>query len=359
MLRRLSSLRRSCVVAIVVGLVLGVPTVSAGTRYVDGISDQSLPAWDGAFSSSDFASFFDTTWVGQVALARYVVQWNVMAQASDGPNADGDYRERFEAWLDDVHSLGLAPVLALTSYTGVYPSAPDEYRPLFEELLEQAAGVGEPIGYVEAWNEPNVQGDEPTGKAGEIANWATSVCVRLRCQVIAGDLEDNPSVSTYERAYISALDFHPAIWGIHPYYAVKAHDDATVLRFEQALPNRGAGAQLWFTEIGAYYCAHGEIRGEAQQASDASYLVNYLIPAIAPTHVFYYGFMAANSVEASCSASGGDDTELYRADGQPRAAANVILTATADDHPALFGSNLNVELLVLAQSGLDSSSASP
>ena len=37
--------------------------------------------------------------------------------------ADGDYRERFEAWLEDVRGLGLAPVLALTSYTSVYPNS--------------------------------------------------------------------------------------------------------------------------------------------------------------------------------------------------------------------------------------------
>jgi hypothetical protein len=348
MRRRLSNLRRTCVVALAVGLVHGAPTATAGTRHVDGISDQSLPAWDGAFSGGFFASLFDTTWVGQVALARYVVQWNVMAQASDGPEADGDYRERFEAWLDDVHRLGLAPVLALTSYTGAHPSAADEYRPRLEEILDRAAGVGEPIGYVEAWNEPNNQGDEPAGKAGEIANWANSVCAGLRCQVVAGDLEDTPSVATYERDYIDALDFHPAIWGIHPYYAVKAHDDATVLRFEQALPNHGAGAQLWFTEIGAYYCARGEMRGEAKQASDASYLVNDLIPAIAPMHVFYYGFIAAHRTEAPCSRSAGDDTELYRADGQPRTAAAVVLAANADDPPALFGANLNAGLLALA-----------
>jgi hypothetical protein len=348
MLRRLPSLRRTCVLALVVGLVHGVPTASASARYVDGISDQSLPAWDSASSGGAFASFFDTTWVGPIGLARYVVQWNVMAQASDGPNADGDYRERLEAWLDHVHSLGLVPVVALTSYTGVHPSAAGEYQPRLEQLLEQAARVGEPIGYVEAWNEPNNQGNEPAGKAGQIANWASSVCERLHCQVIAGDLEDNPSVSTYERAYIAALDFAPAIWGVHPYHAVKAHDDATVLRFEQTLPNHGAGAQLWFTEIGAYYCARGEVRGEAQQASDASYLVNDLIPAIAPTHAFYYGFMAAHRIEASCSPSGGDDTELYRADGQPRAAADVILTASADDPPALFGSHLNAVLLAFA-----------
>lgn len=345
--RRPSKLRRVCTLALTAALLHGAPTASAATRYVDGISDQSLPAWDSSLSNDPFASLFATTWVGQITLARYVVQWNAMAQASGGPNADGDYRERFEAWLVDVRSLGLAPVVALTSYTGIRPDSTGEYQPRLEQLLGYAARLGEPIGYVEAWNEPNNQGDEPAGKAGEIANWANPVCERLRCQVLAGDLEDTPSVTTYERAYIHALGFAPAIWGIHPYYSVKAHDDATILRFEQALPNHGAGAQLWFTEIGAYYCTRGEVLGEARQAADASYLVDTLIPAIAPAHVFYYGLMAAHRTEAPCTVSGGDDSELYRADGQPRAAAGIVLSASGGQ-PFLPGSDLSDGLLQLA-----------
>jgi len=344
---RLSQISRACTLALAIGLLHGAPTASAGTRYVDGISDQSLPAWASSLADGSFANLFAGAWVGQITLARYVVQWNAMAQASNGPNADGDYRERFEAWLRDVDSLGLAPVLALTSYTGVHPASAGEYRARLQQLLEEADDVGEPIGYVEAWNEPNNQGDVTAVNAAAIANLANSVCERWRCQVIAGDLEDTPLVTTYEHVYIRALDFAPAIWGIHPYYSVKAHDDATILRFEQALPNHGAGGQLWFTEIGAYYCTRGQVRGEARQAADVSYLEDTLIPAIAPAHVFYYGLIAAYGAEVPCTASGGDDSELYRADGQPRAAASVILSASAD-RPFLPGSDLSDGLLQLA-----------
>jgi hypothetical protein len=347
MSRRISQICCAYALALAIGLLHGAPTASAGTRDVDGISDQSLPAWDSSPADGSVADLFAAAWVGQITLARYVVQWNAMAQASNGPSANGDYRERFEAWLQDVDSLGLAPVLALTSYTRVHPAPAGEYRARLEQLLEEADAAGEPVGYVEAWNEPNNQGDETAANAADMANWANSVCERLRCQVIVGDLEDTPSVTTYERAYIHALDFAPAIWGIHPYYAVKAHDDATVLRFEQALPNHGAGAQLWFTEIGAYYCTRGQVRGEARQAADASYLADTLIPAIAPAHVFYYGLTAANGTEVPCTASGGDDTELYRADGQPRAAAGVVLSASAD-RPFLPGADLSDGLLQLA-----------
>lgn len=315
---------RRGLLVLVVCLALIPASAQAATTHVDGISDQSLPAWNGSFADSSFASFFRTSWVGQIAFARYVVQWNTMAEASSGANPDGDYRERFEAWLKDVRALGLTPVLALTSYNGVYPSAAGEYQREFEQLLTQADGLQAPVAYVEAWNEPNNQGNEPAATAGEIADWADAVCDQRACQLIAGDFEDAPSLPSYEHEYIGALSFSPRIWGIHPYRSVKAHSDVPVLRFEQALPDHGADTQLWFTEIGAYYCLNGQVLGEAEQASDASYLVNDLIPATAPTHVFYYGFMAGGEEEVPCAARGASDSELYRAPGQPRAAAGVV-----------------------------------
>ncbi|HTC73400.1 MAG TPA: hypothetical protein VK655_10975, partial [Solirubrobacteraceae bacterium] len=216
------------------------------------------------------------------------------------------------------------PVIALTSYTGAYPHAGVEYQQGLEALLGAADRYDVPAGYVEAWNEPNNQGNELAGRAGEIANWANSVCMHLGCQVVAGDFEDSPSLVAYQQAYISALQFSPLIWGIHPYRSVKAHNDEAIVSFEQALPDHGAGAQIWFTEVGAYYCAHRQVLGEARQASDASYLVDTLIPAIAPTHVFYYGFMAGDDTEVPCATGAGEDSELYRASGVPRAAASVI-----------------------------------
>jgi hypothetical protein len=340
---------RVCLAALAAGMLAGTAAARAGTPYVDGISDQGLPAWDGSFARSPFARLFRATWLGQISLARYVLQWNAMGEASRGPSAHGDYRERFEAWLRDVRGLGLVPVVALSSYTHTYPGSAGEYEPALEAVLDEATRAGNPIGYVEAWNEPNNQGGEAARKAGEIANWADAVCARRGCQVIAGDFEDSPSAVPYEHAYVAALSFSPRIWGIHPYHSVKAHSDAAVLEIEHALPNSGNGAQVWFTEIGSYYCAHGQLRGEAQQASDASYLVNSLIPAIAPAHVFYYGFMAGDRAELSCSGREDFDSELYSASHAARSAAGILI-AEASQPPLAFSSQLSSELLALAPS---------
>jgi len=87
----------------------GVP--ARAVTYVDGISDQSLPTWDGGFHDSWFAGLFHETWVGDpgshIAFARYVVQWNLMS------GKYSRYLTEFEAWLNDVGSFGLKPMIAL------------------------------------------------------------------------------------------------------------------------------------------------------------------------------------------------------------------------------------------------------
>jgi hypothetical protein len=328
----------SASLAALVALALTCAGASAGTRYIDGISDQSLPEWDGSFAGSPFVSFFRSRWAraasGQIALARYVVQWDAMAEGSTGAHAGGDYRERFEAWLEDVRNLGLTPVVALTSYDHVYPGSPTEYRVRLEMILNRASAIGYPIGYVEPWNEPNGQGREDALSAAAFANAASDVCGQ-RCSLVVGDFEDRPSAIAYARDYQRALSFSPGSWGLHPYVSVQSHSDGTLLRLISALRASGADRQLWFTEIGALYCARGRLRGEARQASDASYLVNNLLrdPALAPAHAFYYGFLFGDRASPPCAAAGGEDSELYRSSDAPRAAARVLLRPAAGGEP--------------------------
>jgi hypothetical protein len=345
-------------VALVVALSLTAASTSGATGYIDGISDQSLPTWDGSFAASPFASFFRARWArgggGQITLARYVVQWNAMAQPGTGANPGGNYRERLEAWLEDARGMGLVPVLALTSYDHVVPGSAAGYGEQLRTLLDRAAALGYPVSYVEPWNEPNGQGHASAPAAAQLANVADGVCAQRACSVIAGDFEDRSGVTDYIHAYEQALTFRPAIWGLHPYVSVRAHSDVNLLRAISALRSRAAGAEVWFTEVGALYCSHGEVRGEARQASDASYLAGLLRdPAVAPQHAFYYGFLFGGRAQAPCAAASGDDSELYAAQDQPRAAAGVILAppppgqtavpATTESRPAPTATSLMIE----------------
>lgn len=312
--------------------LVGGSLAPPGTAYVDGISDQSLPYWDGFFAGSHSAGFFHEAWVAglssHIALARYVVQWNVTSGAHPA------YLSQLESWYRDVLSLGLTPEISLAAYDGVLPDTSSEYRAALQTLLERFPATA----YVEAWDEPN---DTPGLTADVAARYtliAQSLCEAQGCTVIAGNFLDSPSMSAYEQQYARAL--RPASfanWGIHPYLAVKTRDDSTVLAFRSGLPEAGAGERIWFTEVGAYRCQGGArpaLLGERAQALDASWLVNSLMPEIRPAHVFYYEFLFKDHRPPPCDRSD-SDTALYVPAGDrngadiARAAASYIY----DDRP--------------------------
>jgi hypothetical protein len=317
-------------------LALAAAPARAGTAYVDGISDQSLPAWDGGFAESYFARLFDSAWVGagHIKLARYVAQWDLMDEPSGGADPHGDYRERLEAWLADIHTLGLVPDLALTSYDAIHPQSPDEYAVGLSRILAMARAQGEPIAYLEPWNEPNNQGHETAVRAAELTNSAARLCEHGGgCRVVAGNLEDSADVAGYEREYERALDPVPTLWGVHPYHSVEEQSEAPVENFVRNLPNGGAGDRIWFTEVAARRCTnhdgHAVQIGEAGQAERARFLTRTLMPAVRPEHVFYYVFLLADHRVPSCAVEHEDDA-LYRPAGEPgapeepRAAASYI-----------------------------------
>jgi hypothetical protein len=317
------------------------PSVGAVTSYVDGISDQSLPAWDGGFEESYFAGLFDDTWVhgpgAHVDFARYVVQWNVIS--GDYPR----YLREFEAWLGDVASIGLKPEIALTSYDGSLPGTPREYETELVKILARARALGEPIGWLEAWNEPNGQGEESAQDAAAFTNAASSVCEgEYECTVIAGDFEDSPGVAAYEDEYVSALHPVPTNWGVHPYYSVEEESEAPFETVREHLPNGGAGERIWFTEVAARKCTDfdGDLveNGEAGQARQANWLVNTLIGNARPAHVFYYELLLREGREPECETEG-SDSALYVPSGdpaepdRPRAAAGYIWGAGGGSAP--------------------------
>lgn len=314
---------------LVFGALFAVVEASAST--IDGISDQSLPTWDGGFAGSYFAGLFRAQWVGEghIRYARYVVQWNVMAVGHDVE------RVELEAWLDDVASMGLTPDLALTSYDGVYPRSPAEYSIRLAQILDLARALGHPLPYVEAWNEPNNQGHLTAPAAALLADVAQSLCgAGYGCTTIAGDFEDAPGLAAYEHAYEQSLDFAPAIWGVHPYRSVEAMSEAPYLDFLHNLPGEGAGAQIWITEIAARRCTdYGGVSreyGEDGQARRAQWLVHTLMRNHPPARAFYYEFLLTDDRQPRCSLAEPEDGALYApaappgVQDVPRAAARVV-----------------------------------
>jgi hypothetical protein len=333
--------------ALVSGSCSGAPVTAA--RTIDGISDQSLPAWGGSFAQSALGALLTHRTGGPfagVTMARYVVQWNAMSEPASTPrgNPSGDYRDRYEAWVSDVGAAGLTPVLALTSYDGSRPSG-EEYAQALRALLARAAVLGHPIAYVEPWNEPDNQGHAPAAAAAAMADTANGLCQRTpACAVVAGDFEDNAGVLAYARAYAAALTFTPAIWGVHPYFALAERNDARLTELRAALrgsdpPAEGPdrAPQLWFTEIAVFECRGGRVQGAAAQLAEAEYLRSALLPALAPAHTFYYGVLFADRSAAPCAGPGGADPELYEPDESPRPAASAVLGDPLTGALGVFG----------------------
>jgi hypothetical protein len=320
-LRRIVS---ACLVALCLSLALIGTSASAATTYVDGISDQHLANWEGGVSN-----LFANAWVGSppahIKLARYVVQWNV--------KVGGGYTNElanFRNWYERAGGLGLTREVALANYTGTAPSSAT-YQSELTSLLNEFMGIR----IVEAWNEPNHRSTHvnfyvsPAG-AAHYMNSAYSVCQSHNCTAIAGDFHDKEEMPKYEEEYKAMLNpSDPGNWAIHPYGAVLSHSTAPVSEFVAKLPSPGTD-HVWFTEIGAYYCQAGESspRGEAAQASDATWLVNTLIPQTANLeHVFYYEYAFEGTARINCSTS--EDTELYAPPStgqpnQPRSAASIV-----------------------------------
>ena len=244
-----------------------------------------------------------------------------------------EYRSEFEAWLTDVAGLGLTPDVALTSYDGRYPSSSTEYRTRLEEILNRAKAI-DPVRYLEAWNEPNNQGNVSALDAADFTNSASATCKHdYGCTVIAGNFEDNPNISAYEEEYVRNLHPVPAIWGVHPYYSVEEEKEEPFLMFRTHLPNRGVGERIWFTEIAARECSdfngHMVENGELGQSERADWLVNTLMRNAKPEHVFYYEFLLKDRRQPSCQSEGADGA-LYLPSGdgstpdRPRGAASYI-----------------------------------
>jgi len=365
----------SCLAALCLSLVFLGGQAQARVTHVDGVSDQNLAHWDDAalnvssLSGGHFPNLFRTAWAGgspasHIRLARFVVPWDVMSDVTgpenDEPGRNGELDFRlFSAWLEDVKWLGLTPVVAVeeaqTEVTGdgtklppLVPGSGMEYEQYVSGLLSYAAAAGEPISYLEAWNEPNNRGvAHPSAtKAAEFMNAATALCSADGCAPIAGDFRDSefrPTVERdgglgvdYEQKYDAGLTSLPVNWGFHPYAAVKYEElkhgeETTIARFEKHLPSQSAA--VWFTEVGAYFCEEGggyprgdRAEREAQQRKNAEYLNLLVDDYYEVAHVFYYEFSNGYGTETECAR--GSDSSLYNENDEPRQAASVIFEGT-------------------------------
>jgi phosphodiesterase/alkaline phosphatase D-like protein len=307
-----------CALACALCAVWSCASASA-VEYVDGISDQSVPYWDGGYGGY-FTEFFKNDWLpaGHIKYARYVVRWSAI---------NGSENTTYQDWCTDAgtaywNGLHLTLDLSLTSFNASEARpTPTQYREYLSDLLTQCPAIS----IVEPWNEPNNAGAtyvNPT-LAAEYAKEAASVCSEPAhgCSTVVGNLLDSSSMVGYENEYREALKgWVFPYWGMHPYYAVKNESATTVSEFEG---HWGDGASsLWFTEVGAYNCLdYGalEVPGEINQREHAEWFVQNLIKDAA--HVFYYEVLDKDreQPQTECERTGAPDTALYVPSSDPNA----------------------------------------
>ncbi len=313
--------------------VLAAP--AAGVDHIDGVSDQHLAEWARSFSTgAQLSAPFPGSFAGPLAggplsrirLARYVVQWDVMA----GAGYPGELAS-LQGWYDATLALGLTPELAVANYNCAGCAAPARASDFAGQLQALSARFPQ-IAVYEAWNEPNLPGSFflAPARAGALLNATYAFCALHSCTAVAGDFSDAaPGMASYEREYEQALaPRDPLNWGIHLYHAVKYESLQTLEEFRSLLPDP-AGDHVWFTELGAYYCEFGDLRGAAAQSQNASFLVDRLIASADPLHAFYYQAVWPFGEPAPC-APDTEDTALYAVDeaGGPlrsRPAASIVL----------------------------------
>jgi hypothetical protein len=189
------------------------------------------------------------------------------------------------------------------------------------KTLARARALGHPIAWLEAWNEPNGQGNESAVNAAHFTNEASATCEQeYDCTVIAGDFEDSPDVARYEEEYIANLDPVPTNWGVHPYYSIEQESEAPFENVREHLPNRGEDERIWFTEVAARKCSDFDGRlvknGESGQARRADWLVKVLIKNAKPEHVFYYELLLKERRRPDCQTEG-SDSALYEPSADP------------------------------------------
>ncbi len=302
------------------GAILAALALAFAPAHIDGISDQSVPYWDGAYATSAFArTTFAQRWEPALRYERFVVPYDVTRFPGSRL-----YRA-FADWYAHDIPAGVLPMVALWYGEDCWtkpgfpaacraPAAGD-YAAALAQLLHEFPWIR----VLEAWNEPNGAG-ELAGEPARAAAYYDVAAAACACTVVAADLVDTPGAGAYAGAYRAALTQPAAAWGVHPYLATAYGEEAGLDAMMAQLP---AGTRPWFTEVGAYQCdAHGDELGVAAQTAQARRLVDVLLPRYDPAHTVYYELMYGGNRDP---ASDCPDTALYGARDEPRPAASLVL----------------------------------
>lgn len=294
-------------------------TAHAATT-VNGLSDQRMGKIDpiGGEWTARIHTYADRL-AGRVRYARYQVRWDVATLP------DGHQRVRdLDAWLSVAQARGYTPLISFMPREQGSGDEPDviEYRDAMRAFRSKARWSG--INEFTAWNEPNHPLFEVDVRSAVDYLEALTIVCGSNCTVAAGDFSGSPSSRDldYYGRYVAAVrarsSLTPRYWAHHPYDAVNREttDAARLRSIEKLLELIGPGKEIWFTEVGAYYChkkdgvstLHGPTR-QAAAAQRMQALITNPLPGVRTdqnlTRVYYYHFSGDWTPGTSCDHDSG------------------------------------------------------
>jgi len=249
------------------------------TSPVTGLSDQRMARFDGNLGEwTPTVQRYATNAASQIKQARYQVRWDVALL----PTTDRAVVE-LDAWLRAAQTRGYRPLITfMPSARGDQPS-----RAAYQAAVAQFRINWPQVTEFTPWNEPNHSDfSVPASSAVDYLQALLAVC-GSSCTVAAGDFSGSRTEHTYYRDYkglVDARGLAPRVWAYHPYEVVNngtASDRFDGLRAFLALTG---SADVWFTEVGAYYCQGGTYYGPSAQ-NDAALRLRALISS--PSHAAY------------------------------------------------------------------------
>jgi hypothetical protein len=203
------------------------PAAVAHARVIVGIGDQK----------PDMFADPRLYWLG-ITHARIVVSWEVERVPWE--------RKWVDAWLNDARFAGIEPLVGFghswaKSRRHVLPSVA-QYTKAVRDFRARYPWIHDYI----AWNEGN-HCSQPTchHPARAAAYYDAMVDACPTCNVVAGDVLDQPDIVTWIRAFQRAARHTPKIWGLHNYVDVNRLRSIGTRHLLDAVKG-----EIWITETG-------------------------------------------------------------------------------------------------------------
>lgn len=247
-----------------------------------------------------------------VRKVRRLVPWDMMRIPAE--------RATMDRWVAAARAVDARPLVTfghsrLPGKARVAPS-PQLFQTQFRRFRERYPDITE----FATWNEPNLCG-EPLCHKPELAARYYDALVRAcpSCTILAAEVLDNPTMTSWVRAFMGRVKHRPKVWGLHNYL------DANRLRTSGTRRLLGlVTGDVWFTETGGIVKRRtlNKARGFPETVAHAAVATRWIFDRLVPLsprikRVYLYHWNSGTSRDSW-------DSALVDLNGRPRTAYRVL-----------------------------------